>query len=128
MSKNNLLLVSIGLCVLLIILTDRSFEYFHKNILAAHEDLYFNSLFILLVSTIISVVVIYIRHQAYKLWFRRFFIWYFPIAYLLTFTFPTYGGIMETTKSGAAIILGALMLFITVVWVGYSFYKSPKQN
>jgi hypothetical protein len=54
--------------------------------------------------------------------------WYFPIAYLLTFTFPTYGGIMETTKSGAAVMLGTLMVLVTVVWVGYSYFRLSKQN
>ncbi len=79
-------------------------------------------------ATIISVVIIYFRPQTYKFWFHRFFIWYFPVAYLITFMFPTYGGLMETTKSGGAVMFGVLMIFITIVWVGYSFIKSPKQK
>ncbi len=128
MSKKNLLVASVGLCALLILLTERSFEYLHKNSLVTYEDTYLNSLFILLLATIISTAFIYVRPQAYNLWFHRFFIWYFPVAYLLTFSFPTYGGIMETTKSGASVMFGGLMIFITVVWVGYNFFSLPRQK
>lgn len=127
MNKNNLLIGSLVICFLIIVFTERTFDILHNNAFAKFEDTHLNSAFILLASTISSVIILYIKPIYYTLWFRRFFIWYFPVAYFLTFTFPTYGGIMTMTRSDAAVILGVLMIVVTIGFLLFTLFKNSKR-
>lgn len=129
MSKKYFLVVSLFFLALHALFNIFALDWYPFNLVSDLNGVWLEpSLNWSLTLVLTGLIGLIFRNNYFHIWLRRFFIWYFPFAYLLTFTFPTYGGLMETTKSGAAIMFGALMVFVTVVWVGYSFIKQPKQN
>ncbi len=114
---NKLLLGSATLLLIVIwFVTDPLTSSFHKNIFREWEEFSLEALFILLIGTVISSFVIFAIKGIFAIWFKKFFIWYFPVAYLLTFTFPTTGYTM-IYRFDAAVILSIIMVVVTLGFV-----------
>ncbi len=102
------------LLLLLIFLTEPATKNFHKNIFRLIEETYLESLFILLIASVFSLFIgFFLSSSIYKKWFNKFFVWYLPSAYALTFLFPVTGYTM-IYRYDAAVILSVGMVLVTV--------------
>ena len=73
---------------------------------------------------ITSAIMLFTASSFFDKWLKKFLVWYFPGALLLTFTFPTSGYVMPH-RYDIAVFLGVLMVFVTLIASIYSRYR-PK--
>jgi hypothetical protein len=113
MTNKSFVGVLMGVITFLVLATDPSTIELHNNYLRHYEEIYLESLLLLITGALISSVVLLVSKFSFKIWFNKFFVWYFPVAYFITFLFPTSGYTM-IYRYDVSIILSGVMVLVTV--------------
>lgn len=116
MTNKFLLTIIAVLLTLVTLITEPFASRLHNNILRPFEESHLETLFVLLAGSFLSLLLTLKFKSIFKTWLKKFFVWYFPLAYLLTFTFPVTGYTM-IYRFDAAVLLSMLMVIVTVGFV-----------
>ena len=126
MTQKTFTVVNILIILLLFVVTDPILKFLHNGLFSVYEP-YLEPIFLLSIASLVSSIIILIRKNRFQNWFNKFFIWYFPLAILITFMSPTSGYTM-IHRFDMAVLLGVIMAAVTLSTVIYAVYQGWRKT
>lgn len=126
MTQKTFVIVNILIIVFLFTITDPTLNFLNGGLFSVYEP-YLEPLFLLSLASLVSAIIIFFRRNVFQNWYNKFWIWYFPLALLITFMSPTSGYAM-IHRFDMAVLLGSAMTVITLIMVFYNYLRSKKMS
>jgi len=116
MSCKKILVGSLALSALLLFITDSSTHFLHGGIFYNLEVPLLEPLFFISLAIVISTaILLFFSERIFKLWLRKFMIWFVPAAVLLIATGSVTVSYGWPTRTSFAILSGEIMVVVTLL-------------
>lgn len=80
-------------------------------------------------ASVISIFFLFFPQALFMTWLKKIASWYLPILFILTVTTPVNSGHVMSVDRSQVVFAGMIILaLITLVFVGFKFYREPSDR
>ena len=117
MNKNLYLVLGLVLFTILYIINILNIDDIKIVVGADSKSAFFGPVLMWCFGFIASGIILFMSNQSvFNKWFKKIFMWYVPLGFILTFTTDVYGGIPQPNRGDVAAQLSGLLVFITLIY------------